>query len=177
MASISPTLSIPIFVAFLFLSRPALSSDSPANPPSLPPQSPADEISPSPSTFSPTPSPSLSISSPPAPPPSDLTPKSPSPAPSPHEGGAAASKESPSLSPSPAPAVAGDISHENEPNAADLGTKEESSGGMKSGHKAAVAIGVIAGACLVGAGALVYKKRQQNIQRSQYGIAARREIL
>ncbi|GFP93764.1 hypothetical protein PHJA_001520800, partial [Phtheirospermum japonicum] len=133
---------------------------------------PADEISPSPATASPAPYPAPSISSPPAPPPSDLAPKSLSPIPSPHEGAAAFVK-----SPSPAPSVPGDVSHENEPNAADLGTNEESSSGMNGGHKAAVAIGVIAGACVVGAGALVYKKRQQNIWRSQYGNAARREIL
>lgn len=48
---------------------------------------------------------------------------------------------------------------------------------MSAGQKAGVAVGVIAGACIVGAGAFVYKKRQQNIQRAQFGYDARREIL
>ncbi|KAL0284085.1 UNVERIFIED_CONTAM: hypothetical protein Sangu_2847800 [Sesamum angustifolium] len=118
------------------------------------------------------PPPLPSFSSPPAPPPPDLTPNSPSPAPSPQDDNSAHKK-----SPSPAPASAGDITHENEPNAGDLETVEDSSGGMSTGQKAGVAIGVIAGACIVGAGAFVYKKRQQNIQRAQFGYDARREIL
>ncbi|PIN26719.1 hypothetical protein CDL12_00529 [Handroanthus impetiginosus] len=172
MASISRSLFLPLFFAFLLLGYPALAAHSPVSSPSLPSQSPADEISPSPSTPSSAPSPTPSFSSPPAPPPSDLAPNSPSPAPSP-QGNDTADKKSPA----PAPAVVGDISHENHPNAADLETKEKSSGGMNGGQKAGVAIGVIAGAFIVGAGALIYKKRQQNIQRSQYGYAARREIL
>ncbi|KAI3461437.1 hypothetical protein Pfo_018100 [Paulownia fortunei] len=181
MASISRTLSLALFFAFLFIAYPVLSADSPVTSPSLPPQPPADEISPSPAipssspspvTPSSAPSPAPSFSSPPAPPPSDLAPNSPSPTPSPQADDAAHKK-----SPSPAPAVPGDISHENQPNAGDLETKQESSGGMNGGQKAGVAIGVIAGACIVGVGALVYKKRQQNIRRSQHGYAARREIL
>ncbi|KAL0390113.1 UNVERIFIED_CONTAM: hypothetical protein Scaly_0368400 [Sesamum calycinum] len=67
--------------------------------------------------------------------------------------------------------------HEDQSNAGDLETKDDSSGGMSGGKKAGVAIGVISAACIVGLGALVYKKRQQNIRRAQYGYAARREFL
>lgn len=73
--------------------------------------------------------------------------------------------------------MAGDISQDNQTTAGDLKSEKESSDGMNGGQKAGVAVGVIAGACIVGAGALVYKKRQQNIRRAQYGNAARREIL
>lgn len=52
-----------------------------------------------------------------------------------------------------------------------------SSGGMSSGKKAGIAVGVIVGAGVVVLGAFVYKKRRQNIERSQYGYAARRELL
>ncbi|KAK6138080.1 hypothetical protein DH2020_028170 [Rehmannia glutinosa] len=173
MASISPTLALAFLFTFICFAYPALSADPPANSPSLPHQPPAaDEISPSPATPSSAPSPGPSFSSPPAPPPSDLAPNSPSPVPSPQDGGPVYKN-----SPSPAPAAAGGTSHENQPNAADLESTKGSSGGMNGGQKAGVAIGVIAGACVVGAGVLVYKKRQQNIQRSQYGYAARREIL
>ncbi|KAK4441171.1 hypothetical protein Salat_0452000 [Sesamum alatum] len=169
MASVSKVpLSLPLFFAFLLLAYPAFSADSPLSPPSLAPKPPADGISPSPTT----PSPAPSFSSPPAPPPSDLAPNSPSPAPSPQEDNPRQKD-----SPSPAPAAAGDVTHENQPNAGDLETVEESSSGMSAGQKAGVAIGVIAGACIVGAGAFVYKKRQQNIQRAQFGYDARREIL
>nr|XP_009797238.1 PREDICTED: proline-rich receptor-like protein kinase PERK1 [Nicotiana sylvestris] len=52
---------------------------------------------------------------------------------------------------------------------------ESSSGdGMNGGKKAGVAFGAIAAACVVGLGALVYKKRRQNIRRAQFGYAARR---
>ncbi|KAL0436894.1 UNVERIFIED_CONTAM: hypothetical protein Sradi_0397300 [Sesamum radiatum] len=164
MASVS---KIPLFFVFLLLAYPVLSADSPLSPPSLAPKPPADGIPPSSA-----PSPAPSFSFPPAPPLPDLTPNSPSPAPSPQDDNPAHTK-----SPSPAPASAGDVTHENEPNAGDLDTVEESSGGMSAGQKAGVAIGVIAGACIVGAGAFVYKKRQQNIQRAQFGYDARREIL
>ncbi|XP_047964817.1 lysine-rich arabinogalactan protein 19-like [Salvia hispanica] len=93
--------------------------------------------------------PPASLSSPPAPPPPDLG------------------------SPSPSPAPIAD----SKPYAADLDSKEDSTGGMSGGQKAGLAVGVITGAFVVGAGVVVYKKRQHNIQRSQYGYAARREIL
>lgn len=73
--------------------------------------------------------------------------------------------------------MVGDFRHEDQSNAGDLDAKGDSSGGMSGGKKAGVAIGVISAACIVGLGALVYKKRQQNIRRAQYGSAARREFL
>ncbi|XP_059295625.1 uncharacterized protein LOC132048963 [Lycium ferocissimum] len=84
----------------------------------------------------------------------------------------ATSKDSPSPAPAPNSEVASDISHESAED-----SKESSSGGMTSGKKAGIAVGVIAAVCFVGLGALVYKKRQQNIQRTQFGYDARREIL
>ncbi|KAK6144397.1 hypothetical protein DH2020_021217 [Rehmannia glutinosa] len=172
MASISPTLALAFLFTSICFAYPALSADPPANSllflPNYPPPTKFRRLPPPLiRTF-----PGPSFSSPPAPPPSDLAPNSPSPVPSPQDGGPVYKN-----SPSPAPAVAGGISHENQPNAADLESTKGSSGGMNGGQKAGVAIGVIAGACVVGAGVLVYKKRQQNIQRSQYGYAARREIL
>jgi hypothetical protein len=57
------------------------------------------------------------------------------------------------------------------------GDEEEESEGMSGGKKAGIAAAVIGAACLVGFGGLVYKKRQDNIRRSAYGYAARRELL
>lgn len=51
------------------------------------------------------------------------------------------------------------------------------SGGLKGGQKAGIALGVIIGVGVVGLAAFVYKKRQDNIRRTQYGYAARRELL
>ncbi|XP_051134441.1 uncharacterized protein LOC127253740 [Andrographis paniculata] len=139
-----------------------------------PEYSPSSSPSPAPALFSPeAPSPSPQIESPPAPAPapapSDPSLNSSSPAPSP-EGG----EEEDSRSPAPAPVVAGDVRHES--GAADL-TADESSGGMNGGKKAGVAIGVIAAAGVLMLGAMVYRKRQRNIRRSQYGYSARREDL
>ncbi|KAL7173657.1 hypothetical protein ACSBR2_033002 [Camellia fascicularis] len=124
------------------------------------PQAGADTLSPPPP-----PSPSLSPepSSPPAPPSNPAPASSPTPSPA-----ASPSKKSPV----PAPSMTGDV-HESDVNASD----EELSGGLKGGQKAGIVLGVIAGVCLVGVGGMVYRKRQQNIQRSQLGNAARREIL
>ncbi|XP_052191556.1 vegetative cell wall protein gp1-like [Diospyros lotus] len=152
----------------LFSAQLAVSAD----PPSPAPQPSAALHSSPPSQaegpVSPSPSPELS------PPPADLAPgsspspseKSPSPAPSPSE-----------KSPSPGPSAPGDTSTVKSNVNAEGEEANESSGGLKGGQKAGIAIGVVAAACVVGFGALVYKKRQQNIQRSQYGYAARREIL
>ncbi|KAI3450559.1 hypothetical protein Pfo_007224 [Paulownia fortunei] len=158
MASMIRTLSVTLFFAFLLFAQPTFSADSPESSPSPSPLLPPEDVSPPPAT--PSPSPAL-INSPPAPPPSDLAPNSPSPAPYP--GKTTLSTKN--------------VSHEDQSNAGDLEAKDNSSGGMSGGKKAGVAIGVIAAASIVGVGALVYKKRQQNIRRSQYGNAARREIL
>nr|XP_027126049.1 early nodulin-20-like [Coffea arabica] len=106
-----------------------------------------------------------------------------SPSPSPDHGADVPSLEpkkslppspSPSKSPAPSPSEAGDVSHAD---SSDIEAEDESSEGMSRGKKAGIAIGVVAGVCIVGIGALVYKKRQQNIQRAQFGYAARRELL
>lgn len=138
---------------------------------SLPPTAAAPE--------SPAPSPLTSVSSPPAPPPTDRSPYS-APAPSPVNGGNATPSpapapltEPPSPSPAPSDVVASDISHESTAEA----NKSSSDGEMNGGKKAGVAFGVIAAACVVGLGALAYKKRRQNIRRAQFGYAARRDFL
>ncbi|XP_047317399.1 probable aquaporin PIP2-8 [Impatiens glandulifera] len=128
--------------------------------------SPPIPIPPSPSPgapLSPTPSPE-SISSPPAPPPDLHSPASP---PSP------TSEESPS--PAPAPAHGFAAPRIGVGNLVEEETSKEKSG-MSAGKKAGIAFGVIAGLCVVGFAGFVYKKRQQNIERSQYGYGARREI-
>ncbi|XP_049410073.1 uncharacterized protein LOC125873218 [Solanum stenotomum] len=147
----------------VLLVQQCICTDPPASSPSPAPESGADVASP---PVSPAPSPSSNLTSPPAPSPSDLSPNS-SPAPSP---GDSTSKDSPS--PAPNSEAASDISHESAES-----SKESSGGGMTSGKKAGIAVGVIAAICFVGVGAIVYKKRQQNIQRSQFGYDARREIL
>lgn len=85
-------------------------------------------------------------------------------------------KESPSPSPAPAPDVAADVSHDDRTTASDLKPNDDS-GGMNGGKKAGITIGVISAACIVGVGAVVHKKRQRNIRRSQYSYVTRREIL
>ncbi|KAL4283688.1 hypothetical protein GQ457_16G011350 [Hibiscus cannabinus] len=83
---------------------------------------------------------------------------------------------SPASSPAPSPYDASDIAHGNI-NAEGSEEKGGDEGGMSGGKKAGVVISVVAAACLVGLGGLVYKKRQDNIRRAQYGYAARRDIL
>ncbi|KAL2328615.1 hypothetical protein Fmac_022042 [Flemingia macrophylla] len=125
----------------------------------------------------PAPTPDLSPSSSPAPNPS---PDNASPSPSPHYSPPSPSpgntpSPSPAPNPSPADAGHGEVNRSN----VDGGDGESSSSGgrMSSGKKAGIAVGVIVGAGVVALGAVVYKKRRQNIQRSQYGYAARRELL
>ncbi|XP_057483993.1 proline-rich receptor-like protein kinase PERK12 [Actinidia eriantha] len=155
-----------IIVLFALLSLQLTdSADPPHFAPTPAPDSGADFTPPpeSPSPASPSPSPGLR--SPPAPPPDDSAPGS-SPTPSPAK-----------KSPSPAPAAPGDAgtvnSHVNDGDE----EQNESSGGLGGGQKAGIALGVVAGVCLVALGGILYRKRRQNIQRSQYGYAARRDIL
>lgn len=139
--------------------RLSLSSDPPLTAPSPAPEHGGDSLS--------APSPSPEFNSPPAPPPDDLvefranSPSTGSPSPSP-------SAESPS------PAYKGEMSADAEE---EEGEKGEGSGGMKGGKKAGIVFGVAAAACVVGFGGVVYKKRQQNIRRAQYGYAARSDFL
>ncbi|CAI9761513.1 unnamed protein product [Fraxinus pennsylvanica] len=154
-----------------------LSADPPGNSPSPSPHPPADVLSQPPvlSPETPSPAPSPSLASPPAPPPSDLSP-SPSPAPSPALINYSSPDKSPTSSPAPAPVP--DVAGDEEVNTSNVVLKRNSSsGGINAGQKAGVAVAVVAGACIVGVGALVYNKRRQNVRRSQYGYAARSEIL
>ncbi|KAG5238080.1 classical arabinogalactan protein [Salix suchowensis] len=134
---------------------------APANSPLLSPPLPSPSAetgspSDSPVVSPPAPSPSDSpLVSPPAPPPSDLVPSGSAPASASTEG-----------------------SELNHSNNVDAGSGDEGeSKGMSGGKKAGIVVGVIVAACMVGLGGLVYKKRQNNIRRSDYGYAARREIL
>ncbi|KAJ6937622.1 hypothetical protein NC652_012054 [Populus alba x Populus x berolinensis] len=104
--------------------------------------------------------PITALASPPTPPPSDLT----VPVPAPAEN-----------VPDPDPSVASDINVKA--GSGNQDDEEEESEGMSGGEKAGIAAAVIGAACLVGFGGLVYKKRQDNIRRSAYGYAARRELL
>ncbi|CAI9778417.1 unnamed protein product [Fraxinus pennsylvanica] len=161
-------ISLVLFFTFVFCISQVFSADPPENSPSPSPHPPADALSPppvlSPATpsQSPSPAPPPSLSSPPAPPLSKFFP-SPSPA--------LTNSSAPHKSPTPAPGDA-------EVNVSNVESeRDSSSGGMNSGQKAGVAVAVVASACIVGVGALIYKKRQQNVIRSQYGYTARREIL
>ncbi|XP_058735002.1 classical arabinogalactan protein 10-like [Vicia villosa] len=135
--------------------------------------SPAPTPAPHSSVESPSPTPKSSpIISPPAP--------TPTPASSPHPDSppAPSPENSPSSSPSPSPSPSPDQAADSEKIHTGVGDDDEkSTGGMSSGKKAGIAVGVIASVCVVGLGAMVYKKRRQNIQRSEYGYTARRELL
>ncbi|XWS71810.1 hypothetical protein CRYUN_Cryun03dG0170100 [Craigia yunnanensis] len=85
-------------------------------------------------------------------------------------------KSSPASSPAPSPDDASDMNHSNI-NADESEEKTGGGGGISGGKKAGIAVAVVAAVCLVGFGGLVYKKRQDNIRRSQYGYAVRRELL
>ncbi|KAI3666845.1 hypothetical protein L6452_41883 [Arctium lappa] len=66
----------------------------------------------------------------------------------------------PSLPQAPELAVASDVASANVKTEE---SNEASSGGMSSGKKAGIAIGVIGAVCIVGFGGMLYKKRQYNI--------------
>lgn len=53
----------------------------------------------------------------------------------------------------------------------------KSTSGMSTGRKAGVAVAVVFGVAFAVGGFVIYKKRQENILRAQYGYAARRELL
>ncbi|KAE8732987.1 Disulfide isomerase L-2 isoform 1 [Hibiscus syriacus] len=147
-------------IAFFLLLQLAFADYSPSLPPSLGANLPP-HLAPTPDS-PPAISPALG-SSPPAPSPSDL-----------EQGG---SPPSPS-SPAPSPEEASDINHSNVN--ADVGEENTGGGGgggMSGGKKAGIVVAVVVAACLVVVGGLVYKKRQDNIRRSQYGYAARAELL
>ncbi|CAI9776448.1 unnamed protein product [Fraxinus pennsylvanica] len=157
-------LSLTLLFTVIITVQSEVAGDPPEYSPSPSPQLPGDALSQSPAT--PSISPSVAHSSPPAPPPLDF-----SSAQSPATG---ENSQSPSLA--PASEISRDVNHANQADFGDL-ESQESSGGMKSGHKAGIVLGVIVFACVFGIGTIIYKKRQQNIRRSQNGYAARREFL
>lgn len=162
-----------LFVFFFQFAAPEISPSPPPSqlgladsPLSSPPNAGSPSFAPAPVTGSP-------ISSPPSPPPETQAPTAPvsTPASSPPSPD---SDESQSPVPTPSPSDLSDINHKDL-NAE--GFEPEDSSGISGGKKAGIAFGVIAAACLVGLGGFVYKKRQANMRRSQYGYAARREML
>ncbi|KAL4298415.1 hypothetical protein GQ457_12G029560 [Hibiscus cannabinus] len=134
---------------FFFVVQLSFAAYSPAPAPSFRADS-SPQLAPTPVTDSPDSAPSIS----PEPFPSDLA-----------LGNSIAS------SPAPSPYDASDI------NAGGMEEEAGGEGGMKGGKRAGVVIAVVAAACLVSIGGLVYKKRQDNIRRAQYGYAATREML
>lgn len=153
------------FTAFLLLEHPFSAAAQDSSPSPSPSPSPYPGILPA----TPSPSPANSHYSPPAPPPQDTSGDSPSPSPAPSP---AADEQ---ISPPPVTVGNGGVNSENQKNADE--SDDGSSGGMSGGKKAGIAIGVIGAASVVGIGAFVYKKRQRNLRRSEYGYAARREFL
>ncbi|KAL4302678.1 hypothetical protein GQ457_10G010900 [Hibiscus cannabinus] len=143
----------------------SFAADSPAPPPSLGGDLPP-HLAPTPVMEYPDSPPAISPSS-------DASPPAPL-APSPSDLGEGSPL--PPTSPSPSPDEASDINHSNID--ADVGKENTGGGeGMSGGKKAGIVVAVVVAACLVGVGGLVYKKRQDNIRRSQYGNAARAELL
>ncbi|KAE8038848.1 hypothetical protein FH972_011320 [Carpinus fangiana] len=161
--------SLALLLAFSLVAF-SVSEHSPEASPSPSPELGADSpppLAPAPHVDSPANSPSTS--SPPAPPPSDLSPgSSQTPSESP-------SATPPSPAPVPSPSALSDVGRVSADGDGHEG--EGSSEGMSRAKKGGIAIGVILAAGLVVVGGFVYKKRRDNIRRSQYGYAARREIL
>ncbi|CAN6479330.1 unnamed protein product [Victoria cruziana] len=128
-------------------------ADGPSHffPQATPPSMPAPASSPSPDSDSANPS------SPPSPPPPE---------------------DSPSSSSSPSPSHP---SLNEEETAVSSGSgvpeKTSSTGGGKPGRVAGTIVGVVIGAAVVTVAFIIYKKRRDNIRRSQYGFGARREML
>ncbi|XP_078427924.1 uncharacterized protein LOC144700295 [Wolffia australiana] len=133
--------------------------------------------SPAPSPFSRARGPVSPFRSPPAPPAFDDDDLSPGGAPGPSPWSDSPSSEPPSSdsalpSDAPAPLPSGSAAQKID-QAADLPSSHSAAAGQKAG----VAFGVIAAAALVGIGAVVYKKRRDNVRRTQFGIEMRREML
>ncbi|KAF3783142.1 hypothetical protein EJ110_NYTH32859 [Nymphaea thermarum] len=125
-------------------------ADGPPRPHFFPQVSPPSMSAPA---SAPSPRSSVNLNSPPAPPPPEDSPSPPSLGPSMNE----------------------------EQNAVNSGGKvpdpTSSRGGGKAGRVAGTVVGVVIGAAVVTVAFIIYRKRRQNIRRSQYGFAARREML
>lgn len=139
-----------------------------------PSQSPSSHKSPSLHVPSPDSTPSPSSHESPSPSPSPIVHGSANPSPSPSPYPNSLSLGPPSPSSFPAPGESPDTG-----NSADEEKIEDpkSSSGMSTGRKAGVAVAVVFGVAFAAGGFAIYKKRQENIRRSQYGYAARRELL
>ncbi|CAH8361242.1 unnamed protein product [Eruca vesicaria subsp. sativa] len=149
---------------------------SPAIPPesdSSPSPPEADTLPPPPSSPKPEP---LADSPPPPPPsqsPSSSLPKpeqSPVPTPSEEESNEDSEPET-EYFPSPRPSPAPEERKPDDIKASEDGDeveKEEDSGGMSGVKKAGIAIGVIFGVGAIVVGAIVYKKRRDNLTRARY---------
>lgn len=129
-------------------------ADGPSHffPQATPPSMPAPASSPSPDSDSANPS------SPPSPPPPEDSPSSSSSSPSPSH---------PSLNEEETAVSSG----------SGVPEKTSSTGGGKPGRVAGTIVGVVIGAAVVTVAFIIYKKRRDNIRRSQYGFGARREML
>lgn len=92
-----------------------------------------------------------------------LPPEVPSPAPT------------PSATPSPAPVPNNEEIQSGE--VADQAGRDGEGGGMSGEKKAGIAVGVVLGLAILAGGAVLYKRRQDNIRRSRYGYATRMEML
>ncbi|XVF68591.1 hypothetical protein PTKIN_Ptkin11bG0014400 [Pterospermum kingtungense] len=149
-----------IAIALFLVLELTFAADSPVLAPSLGTDSPP-QLAPTPYTDSPYSAPSIS-------PVTDSSP--PAPLPSNEQG------ESPESAPAPSPDGASDINH-SDINADISEEMTGGDGGISGRKKAGIVMVVVVAACLVGFGGLVYKKRQDNIRRSQYSYAARRETL
>jgi len=166
--------SLALLLAFSLVGF-SVSEHSPEASPSPSPELGADSpppLAPAPHVDSPANSPSTS--SPPAPPPMDLSPGS-SQTPSQSPSAPKSTPPAPAPVPVPAPSALSDIGRVSADG--DGHEVEGSSEGMSGAKKGGIAIGVILAAGLVLVGGFVYKKRRDNIRRSEYGYAARREIL
>ncbi|WVY99350.1 hypothetical protein V8G54_025420 [Vigna mungo] len=117
----------------------------------------------------------LALSQPPSPSPSP-SPSVHAPKPSPASSplGSPSPSRSPGSSPAPSPGSSQvDNIHADE----DERAENSSRGGLSWSKKAGLGIGVIVAASVIVLAGMVYKKRKQNIRRSRYAYAVRREFL
>lgn len=143
-------------------------AQSPSHSPAQSPSSQKSFFQPTAHVHSPDSTPSPSSHGSPSPSPSSHGSPSPSPYPNPLT----------SAPPSPPPFSAPSESPDSGPlNDEQKIEHSKSSSGMSTGRKAGVAVAVVFGVAFAAGGFVIYKKRQENILRSQYGYAARRELL
>ncbi|KAJ4903159.1 proline-rich family protein [Raphanus sativus] len=146
------------------------SPDSPLPPESHSSPSPPEADSLPPPASSPRPEP-LPDSPPPPPPQPSTRPSSPVPAPSSDENSHKDSEPETEYFPSPRPSPAPEERKPDDVKASEDGDefeKEEDSGGLSGLEKAGIAIGAIFGVGAIVMGAIVYKKRRDNLTRARY---------